>query len=190
MSYKNLKSYQQTTIIYDLTCDFTNRYINPRSRTKDQMEQAARSGKQNIVEGTSFSKTSRKSEIKLIGVARGSLQELLEDYEDFLRQRSLHQWQKDDPKAKEIRNLSYTSNRSYKTYKSYLSNPETASNVAICLIHQANFLLDRQLQSLEEAFVKKGGYTENLFRKRNEERKKQLVSAWQRKHFAWNLSNS
>ena len=132
------------------------------------MTQAARSGRQNIAEGSQVSGTSKKSEIKLVGVARASLEELLNDYEDFLRQRGLELWEKDDQRMRSIRSLAYKSDRSYKTYSSYLSHPESAANCIISLIHQANFLLDRQLQSLEERFVKEGGLTEELYRKRKQ----------------------
>lgn len=170
MSYKELKSYQNSTIIYDFTVEFCTKYIRHYSRTRDQMEQAARSCKQNIVEGTEASRTSKKSELKLIGVARASLQELLEDYEDYLRQHGLKLWQKDSEKAKTARNLVYKTNRTYATYRSYMEPPEDAANVMICLINQTNFLLDRQISSLEEKFVSSGGYTENLFKKRLEKR--------------------
>jgi len=166
MSYKELKTYQQATAIYDYTVEFCNRYIDRRSRTHDQMVQAARSGKQNIVEGSS-ERASKKSEIKLLGVARASLQELLEDYEDFLRQRDLPQWEKDSPQAKTARNMTY---KTYRSYKSYLAEPETAANAAVCLINQTNFLLDRQIASLEQKFIAEGGYTENLFKKRLEKK--------------------
>jgi len=187
MSYRDLKSYQQATIIYDFTVEFCDRYIDKKSRTTDQMVQAARSGKQNIVEG-STERTSKKSELYLLGVARASFQELLEDFEDFLRQRSLTQWGKNDLRALEVRNLyksnqSYQSNqtdrsdwtnRSYLTYKSYLTNSEIAANVAICLINQANFLLDRQIKALESQFIEKGGWSENLRHQREEEKKRKL----------------
>src|SRR3989344_1336236 len=162
MSYKDLLSYQQATIIYDFTVSFCDRYIDKRLRTTDQMVQAARSGKQNIVEGSS-ERTSEKSELKLLGVARASFQELLEDYEDFLRQRNLKQWDKNHPQALEIRNMSYKTDRTYWTYKSYLENSETAANVALCLIHQVNFLLDRQIKAAETQFIKEGGYAEKLY---------------------------
>ncbi|OGE25609.1 four helix bundle protein [Candidatus Daviesbacteria bacterium RIFCSPLOWO2_02_FULL_38_18] len=152
--YRNLHSYQTTTLIYDLSVEFVRLYIDRFSRTKDQMVQAARSGRQNIAEGSQASGTSKKTEIKLVGVARASLEELLIDYEDFLRQRSLPVWAKNSPQALAIRN------------KTYLDNPETAANCLICLIHQANYLLDRQLQALEKAFIEKGGYSEKLFKKR------------------------
>ena len=182
MSYRELASYKQATIIYDFTVEFCKKYIDRMSRTTDQMVQAARSGKQNIVEGSS-EKTSEKSELKLLGVARASLQELLEDYEDFLRQRGLRLWSKDEPQAREVRALVYRTYKSYKTYMSYMENPETAANAAICLINQANFLLDRQIKAAESQFVRQGGYTENLRRQREDVRKKEAVNWLLRKHF-------
>ncbi len=175
--YRTLKSYQTTTLIYDLTVEFCKTYLtyrtNPSYRTVDQMIQAARSGRQNIAEGSQASAVSKKTEIKLVGVARASLEELLIDFEDFLRQRNLKLWEKDSPEALAVRALSYRTDKTYSTYKTYLSAPEKAANVIICLIHQANFLLDRQLQALEKAFISEGGYSENLFKKRLERRKEQ-----------------
>ena len=130
------------------------------------MVQAARSGKQNIAEGSMASGTSKKTELKLMGVARASLEELLLDYEDYLRQNRLPTWGKSHPKSLAIRNLSYKSDKSYTTYGSYLTNSESAANCAICLINQANYLLDRQLQALEKEFLEKGGFTENLYQAR------------------------
>ena len=168
--YRNLKSYQTTTVIYDLTVEFCNLYMtyrsNPSYRTYDQMVQAARSGRQNIAEGSQASAVSKKTEIKLVGVARASLEELLVDYEDYLRQHHLQLWGKDSPKAQAVRDLSYKTNRTYETYSSYLRTPEDFANCLLCLIHQANYLLDHQLQALEKAFVTEGGYTENLFKRR------------------------
>lgn len=166
MSYKKLLTYQQATIIYDYTVEFCKKYIPYNSRTRDQMVQAARSGKQNIVEGCSFSRTSSKMEIKLIGVARASFEELLEDYYDFLRQRNLKIWEKDSIGARNIRKFSYKPDKTYKSYISCLENPCVAANTAICLIHQTNYLLDQQIRRLEKDFVEKGGYTENLYKKR------------------------
>lgn len=174
MSYRDLKSYQQATIIYDFTVEFCKKYINFKSRTIDQMTQAARSGKQNIVEG-SANATSEKSELKLLGVARASFEELLEDYEDFLRQNGLARWNKDSGEAREIRNLAYKSYASYKTYQSYIDNPEFAANAAICLINQTNYLLDRQIKANEQAFIKTGDYDEKLRDTRNEARKRAHV---------------
>lgn len=184
MSYRDLKSYKQATEIYDFTVEFTKRYIDAQSRTRDQMDQAARSGKQNIAEASS-ERTSEKSELFLLGVARASFEELLADFEDFLRQRGWGQWAKDDPRAVEVRQLAYRndkSDKSYKSYRSYLADPEQAANAAICLIHQTNFLLDRQIKSAETQFIERGGYTENLWHQREEERKKQIVGAFWRKH--------
>jgi four helix bundle suffix protein len=172
--YKNLLSYQKAEIIYDATSSFCDRFIGKRDRTYDQMIQAARSGKQNIVEGTMASGTSKSMEIKLINVARASLEELLEDYRDFLRVRRLSLWEKDHPEAQRIRKLSYGSNVSYGTYGSYVENsaPEIAANTIICLIHQANYLLDQQLRSLEKAFVEEGGMRERMTRARLQQRGK------------------
>jgi restriction system protein len=171
--YKRLKSYQTAEIVYDATVEFYDRFINKRSRTHDQMVQAARSGKQNIAEGSMASGTSKKTELKLIGVARASLEELLLDHEDYLRQQELPLWTKAHPRVKAIRELAWKKNRSYMTYIEALSS-EVAVNTIICLIHQTNYLLDRQLRSLEEEFLKEGGFTERHYRKRTQyrERKK------------------
>ncbi len=168
--YRELQSYRMAEIVFDATGVFCDRFIDRRSRTHDQMVQAARSGKQNIAEGSMASGTSKKTELKLIGVARASLEELLLDFQDYLRQKELPLWDKDDVKAKEIRALTYRSNRSYRTYKAYFeaSSPEIAANAAICLIHQTNYLLDQQLRALEKEFLKEGGFTEKLYRARSQ----------------------
>ena len=173
--YKKLLSYQSATAVYDFTVEFCKRYMSYGSngtytRTHDQMVQAARSGRQNIAEGSQTSGTSKKGELKLVGVARASQTELLEDYEDFLRQRGLALWSKDDPRAKAVRALAYRTNRSYRTYETYMGSPEGAANCAICLIHQTNFLLDKQLGALEKEFLEKGGFTERLYNARREVR--------------------
>lgn len=172
--YRSLKSYQTAEIVYDATAVFCNRFIDKRSRTHDQMVQAARSGKQNIAEGSMASGTSKKSELKLIGVARASLEELLLDYDDFLRQQGLTLWEKDHRQAKQIRSLAYEKNRSYETYKTYIEqgSPEVAANTLICLVHQANYLLDQQLRQLEKQFLEEGGFTERLYQARQEARRK------------------
>jgi four helix bundle suffix protein len=166
--YRDLKSYQTAEIVYDATVAFCGRFVDRRSRTRDQMVQAARSGKQNIAEGSMASGTSRKTELKLVGVARASLEELLLDYEDFLRQRDLPLWDKNHPQAKAIRKLAYARDRSYRTYKTYVegSPADVAANTIICLIHQANYLLDQQLRQLEKQFLAEGGFTERLHRQR------------------------
>jgi len=168
--YRALKSYQNAEIIHDATVTFCGRFIDRRSRTNDQMVQAARSGKQNIAEGSMASGTSTKTELKLVGVARASLEELLLDYQDFLRQHALLLWGKDHLQAQAVRGLAYAQNRSYSTYKTYIEegSPEVAANTLICLIHQTNYLLDQQLRQLDERFRREGGFTEKLYRVRGE----------------------
>lgn len=171
--YRELKSYQNAEIVYDATVKFCERFVDPRSRTRDQMVQAARSGKQNIAEGSMVSGTSKKTELKLVGVARASFEELLLDYEDFLRQRQLKVWEKNHPTAQAVRKLVYRTNRTYGTYRPYIeeSPPEVAANTLICLINQTNYLLDQQLRQLEKQFLEEGGFTERLYRTRVEARK-------------------
>jgi restriction system protein len=171
--FRDLKSYQMSEIVYDATVVFCDRWIGRRSRTHDQMVQAARSGKQNIAEGSMASGTSKKFELKLVGVARASLEELLLDYHDFLRQRSLPLWEKNHPQVQIIRKLAYASNRSYMTYRTYIEAvpPEVAANTLICLIHQTNFLLDQQLRQLEKQFLEQGGFSEKLYRARQTARR-------------------
>lgn len=173
--YQKLKSFQQAELVYDATVKFCDRFIDKRSRTHDQMVQAARSGRQNIAEGSQASGTSKKTELKLTGVARASLEELLIDCKDFLRQRELALWGKEHPIAKEIRKLAYKESRTYSTYKTYIEeqSAEVAANSLICLIHQTNFLLDRQLRHLEATFLKEGGFTERLYRSRSGARKRE-----------------
>ena len=168
--YKSLPFYKQSEIIYDFTIEFCGRYIDKRSRTTDQMIQSARSGKQNIAEG--YLQKSIEGRIKLVGVARGSLEELLNDYQDFLRQRNLKFWLKDSPEAKKVRALVYNRYNNYNNYKIYISPAESAANVMVCLINQTNQLLDQKLRWLEEKFVKEGGFRESLFKKRIDYRNK------------------
>ena len=167
--YQNLQSYKMAEIVYDATVVFCDRFINKRSRTHDQMVQAARSGKQNIAEGSMASGTSKKIELKLVGIARASLEELLLDYTDYLRQHELPLWEKEHPKAKEIRNLCYRKDRSYMTYKTYIETSlnEVSANAMVCLIHQTNYLLDKLLCALEKNFLDEGGFTERLYKARS-----------------------
>ncbi|TSC88695.1 MAG: hypothetical protein G01um10145_862 [Microgenomates group bacterium Gr01-1014_5] len=162
--YRNLVAYQLAVVIFDLNDLFVKSYIDPRSRTKDQMEQAARSGKQNIVEASLL--RSLEGNIKLTGVARGSFGELLEDYEDFLRTRGLKLWGKDDPRVLEIRRIRVSSNKS--NLSNWTNSPESFCNLMITLLHLENYLLDQLLRKLEEKFVNEGGFRENLFRRRLE----------------------
>jgi four helix bundle suffix protein len=170
--YRDLKSFQNAAIVYDATVAFCDRFIDKRSRTHDQMVQAARSGKQNIAEGSMASGTSRKTELKLVGVARASFEELLQDFEDFLRQRDLPAWGKDDPRIQTIRRLVRTPDRSYTTYRPYIADgsAEAAANCLVCLINQTNYLLDQQLRQLDRRFLEEGGMTERLYRMRQERR--------------------
>lgn len=170
--YRSLRSFQTTTVIYDATVSFCERFIDKRSRLIDQMVQAARSGRQNIAEGSRASATSSQTELRLVNVARASLDELLLDYEDFLRQRGNRQWTKDDPEAKAVRavgkGLHHRSDRADQlddaAYAAWLDNsdPAVVANALICLIHQANYLLDQQISGLERSFVNEGGYSEQL----------------------------
>jgi len=172
--YRTLKSFQSAEIVYDATVKFYDRFIDKRSRTHDQMVQAARSGRQNIAEGSQASGTSKKTELKLVGVARASLEELLLDFEDFLRQRGFVRWAKNHPTSRAIRALAYDENRSYLTYRTYVesSPPDVAANTIICLIHQTNYLLDQQLRQLEREFLEQGGFTERLYKMRTDFRKR------------------
>ena len=165
--YKTLESYKLSVIICDATAYFCRKWINDL-KLSSQMNGAARSGKQCIAEGSLNSGTSKKLELKLVGNARGSFGELLEDFEDFIRQRGLQFWAKDSPKAKTVRNLAYKSNKSYETYKSYIENKsaEVAVNTLLCLLNQENFLLDHQLKALEKSFMENCGFTERLYRER------------------------
>jgi len=173
-NYQELESYRNCVIIYDGTADFCNRFLRKGDRTIDQMIQAARSGKQNIVEGSMASGISTETELKLIGVARASLEELLEDYRDHLRTHSLPLWDKNDDRVSAIRELSRRKNRTYESYRTYLeqghNSPELFCNVMISLIHQTNYLLDRHLKSLEQHFAEKGGIRERMHRTRNAEK--------------------
>lgn len=192
--YRSTASFQTATLIYDATVWFCEKFVDSRSRTADQMVQAARSGRQNIAEGSRASATSSQTELRLVNVARASLEELLLDYEDYLRHRHLPQWAPDSPEASAVRAVparfrQAQSDRSapsdltglsdqqrYALYARWLEHPEAAvrANAIICLIHQANYLLDRQIAALEAAFIEEGGYSEQLaterLKRRNQER--------------------
>src|SRR5207248_10906762 len=141
---------------------FCARFLERRDRTVDQMIQAARSGKQNIIEGSKASGTSKEAEIKLINVARASLEELLKDYRDFLRVRKAPLWPKDSREALFVRKLGAQKDVPYKTYETYIDtrSPEVIANILICFIHQTNYLLDQFIPKLEKAFVEEGGLRE------------------------------
>ena len=186
--YRRLRSFQVTQIIYDATVAFCDRFVDKRSRTHDQMVQAARSGRQNIAEGSRASGTSSQSELKLVGVARASLDELLLDYEDYLRQRGLRLWAKDDPEARAVRQVGQQhpsdspdqsdASDQAAAYAFWLQHkdPAVVANALICLIHQANYLLDQQIRVLEQTFIQGGGYREQLHAARAEARTRQALS--------------
>ena len=178
--YQELLVYRLATTIFDLTLLFDKQFLPELkySRTVEQMTQAARSGKQNIVEGSL--EKSMESNIKLTGVARASFGELLEDFKDFLRQRGLLIWDKRDPRAIHIRE--FRESISNETNLANLSNwthldfakSENFANLMICLIYKECFLLDKLLQSQQEKFIKEGGFRENLFKQRRDYLKKNL----------------
>ena len=173
--YENLLSYQKSKIVYQATGYFCDRFINPRSRTHDQMVQAARSGKQNIIEGSMASATSKETEIKLTNVARASLEELLEDYHDFLDAKGLSEWTKDHPYARHLRKLNRIRGATYETFRKGIehADPAISANVIIGLIRVTSYLLDHQIRQLEAAFLKEGGLRERMTHARLEVRKTQ-----------------
>jgi four helix bundle suffix protein len=170
--YESLLSFQKARIVYDGTVRFCGRFMDKRDRTYDQMVQAARSGKQNILEGSQASGTSKEIEIKLTNVARASLEELLEDYRDFLRVRGLEEWDRDHPHTRRLRELNRQPNASYETFQKGIehSDPAIAANVMIGLIKLTSYLLDQQLRQLERAFVREGGLRERMTHARLVER--------------------
>jgi four helix bundle suffix protein len=187
--YRETASFQTATIVYDATYWFCEKFLDPRSRTVDQMVQAARSGRQNIAEGSRASATSSQTELRLLNTARASLEELLLDYEDFLRHRHLRQWAPDSPEAMAVRQVpvkfrrdrsdqtdltDLTDQQRWALYAPWLehADPAVRANAVICLIHQANFLLDQQIAALEKQFVAEGGYSEQLAAARLAERQR------------------
>lgn len=173
--YRNLFSYQKAEIIYDGTVYFTNRFFNKYDRTVGQMVQAARSGKQNIAEASMASATSKETEIKLTNVARASLEELLIDYEDFLRTQKLPIWEKEHKLVARLRELNKSTPKpTYETFQKAIEHesPEICANTMITLIKICTYLLKQQIKQLETAFVKEGGLRERMTKARIEERKK------------------
>jgi four helix bundle suffix protein len=183
--YRKLRSYQVATIVYDGTVSFCDRFVDKRSRTHDQMVQAARSGGKNIAEGSRAAATTSQTELRLVNVARASLEELLLDYEDYLRQHGKRQWDKSDREALAVRAVGKQHQTDqadwadpvahWKAYARWLehADPAMVANTLICLIHQTNYLLDQQISALERDFVQEGGYSEQLAAARIAERRKQ-----------------
>ncbi len=172
--YQKLLSYQKAEIAYDATVYFCRRFFSKGDRTIDQMVQAARSGKQNIAEASMASGTSKETEVKLTNVARASLEELLCDYRDFLRTRSLKEWPKDHPYTKHLRELNRNPDANYETFRKGIENedPEICANVIIGITKLACYLLDQQIRRLETDFIKEGGLRERMTQARLRERNK------------------
>lgn len=170
--YKNLLSYQKAKIVYDATVFFCSRFLKKNDRTYDQMIQAARSGKQNIIEGSQASGISKKTELKLTNVARASLEELLEDYRDFLRIRNIDEWSRDHSYTLKMRKLHKQPDAGYETFREYIEHhdPAISANVIIGMIKLTNYLLDRQLATLENEFIENGGMLERMTHIRREYR--------------------
>ena len=171
--YRNLIAYRKAVVIYDLTYHFCERFIAIGDRTKDQMIQAARSGKQNIVEGKAASLTSAETHLKLLGVARSSFQELLEDYIDYLRTRKLRLWESNSKEVEAMRNLGLT----HKDSKFFLDlaetrNDEVIANMTIVLLYQEDVLLRKHIEKQIKHFVDEGGFRESLTKARIEEKRK------------------
>lgn len=170
--YQDLLSFQKARIVYDGTVRFCGRFFRKGDRTMDQMVQAARSGKQNILEGSQASGTSKETELKLTNVARASLEELLEDYRDFLRARGLDEWPREHRFTRRLRELNRQPDANYETFKKGIENPDPAiaANVLIGLVKLTNYLLDQQIRHLEQAFLAEGGLRERMTRARLVER--------------------
>lgn len=172
-NYRDLIAYKKAECIYDITYYFAHKFFEKGDRTIDQMVQAARSGKQNIVEGSAASTTSSETELKLINVARASLQELLIDYEDYLRVRNLERWDIKSEKAQKTRRYCTTHNRSADYRKAIaLRSDETIANIAITLIHQEDVFLRKLIDRLKSDFLQQGGIREQMSRARIAYRKK------------------
>jgi four helix bundle suffix protein len=178
--YEHLLSYQKSLVVYDATVYFCDRFVDRRDRTRDQMIQAAWSGKQNILEGSAASGTSKEAEIKLTGVAKASQKELLEDYRDFLRNRHIEEWTPDHPYARRLRQLNRTPGANYQTFKKGIEHPDPAicANVIAGLIKVTCYLLDQQLRRLERDFLNEGGLRERMTRARLAARARQARPEW------------
>jgi four helix bundle suffix protein len=174
-NYQELKAFQKAEVVYDLTVRFARKYLARGDRTIDQMVQAPRSGKKNLLEGSKASRTSKEMEIKLTNVARASLEELLDDYLDYLRSRDLTIWPKDSREALYARRLGTKQPQTFELYREIFETrpPEVIANLAVCLINQANYLIDRQIARLEKDFLEQGGMRERMTRARLEQRAKQ-----------------
>lgn len=170
--YQTLLSFQKAEVVYDITFRFAHKYLSKGDRTIDQMIQSARSGKKNILEGSKAGLASKETEIKLTSVARASLEELLDDYRDYLRARDQPLWDKNSKEAQYVRRLGRKTRQSFEDYRIFIETrpPHVVANIAICLIHQTNYLIDRQLLRLEKDFLAQGGLRERMTRLRLQHR--------------------
>ena len=166
--YQTLHSFHKAEVIFDITFRFAHKFLAKSDRTIDQMIQSARSGKKNILEGSKAGLTSKETEIKLTNVARASLEELLDDYRDYLRVRDHREWSKTSREALYVRQLGGKVPQTYQLYRGFVETrpPEVVANIALCLIHQANYLLDQQLRRLEKDFLEQGGLRARMTRAR------------------------
>jgi len=166
--YQTLLSYQKAEVVYDITFRFVHKFLSKGDRTVDQMIQSARSCKQNILEGSKAATTSKETEIKLTNVGRASLEELLADFRDYLRVRDLTIWEKDSKEALFVRDMGRRTPQTFELYRKFVETrpAEVVANIAICLIHQTNYLLDQQLKTLEKEFVEQGGLRERMTKAR------------------------
>jgi len=166
--YQTLLSFQKAEVVYDITFRFAHKFLSKFDRTMDQMIQAARSGKKNILEGSKAALTSKETELKLTNVARGSMQELLDDYKDYLRARDLRIWDKDSKEAKYVRKLGRKTPQTFEDYREFVETrpPEVVANIALCLIYQTNYLIDQQIRRLEKGFLEQGCLREHMTRLR------------------------
>lgn len=173
--YQTLLSFQKAEVVYDITFRFAHKFLSKSDRTIDQMIQSARSGKKNILEGSKAALTSKETEIKLTNVARASLEELLDDYKDYLRARDLAIWDKDSKEAQYVRKLGRKTPHTFEDYREFVETrpPEVIANIALCLINQTNYLIDQQLRRLEQDFLKEGGLRERMTRARLQARDQQ-----------------
>ncbi len=173
--YRTLLSFQKAEVVYDITFRFAHKFLSKGDRTIDQMIQSARSGKKNILEGSKAALTSKETEIKLTNMARASLEELLDDYRDYLRARDHAIWDKNSKKALYVRKLGRKTPQIFEDYREFVETrpPEIIANIAICLIHQTNYLIDQQLRRLEQDFIKEGGLRERMTRVRLQARARQ-----------------
>jgi len=166
--YRDLLTFQKAEVIYDFTFRFAHKFLSRGDRTVDQMVQSARSGKKNIMEGAKASRTSKETEIRLTNIARASLEELLDDYCDFLRSRDLPTWPKDSKEVRFVRRLASKPHQTFEDFREFVETRPAAvvANIATCLIHQTNYLLDRQLRRFEKDFLHEGGVRERMTRVR------------------------